>query len=154
ARNLLAREIVPDLAPLAKSSDIAVQSATARALGRILANTRDERDGAKSAFDTLEALFDTGNAQTQRAVASALEDFLSIFSELPLNPKDTPKLEDRDIDLIADKIVPLAFRALRKGDLSVRRSIIDTLQRFTELMARRPRAFESDPRRPERDREE
>src|SRR5262249_10223419 len=116
ARQLLIRDIVPDLGALARSSEPAVRSAAARAIGRILANAREERGDAdtKSAFDTLTKLFDAGDARTQRAVANALADFVRVFSHRTVDPRDTAPIGQADLDVITDRVVPLAFRTMRE----------------------------------------
>ncbi|MBI1917611.1 MAG: hypothetical protein HYS12_23195, partial [Planctomycetes bacterium] len=149
ARRRLATTTVRDLASLTASTDSRVRAATARALGRILANTRDERgaDDTKVIFDALSKLWDTKDAPTRLAVANALGDFLRVFSEQQVDPKETATIEQKDFDVIADQVIPLSFKMLGDADLAVRRRSLDTMQRFTELMARRLRPLEGGARR-------
>src|SRR5262249_35395283 len=149
ARRRLATNIVRDLASLTASTDYRVRAAAARALGRILANTRDERgaDDTKVIFDTLNKLYDTQDARTRLAVANALGDFLRVFSEKQVDPKETASIEQKDFDVITDQVLPLSFKMLADEDSAVRRRSIDTMERFTELMARRLRPLEAGVRR-------
>jgi HEAT repeat protein len=128
--------LLPELEKLARSPDKQIQLATARAVGQIILDLKENLLLASRArIRSIITLFlEKSDPQVYNAIIEGADNLVKLYSPAPGEEQVVPKLVDSAelIDLLA--LVPIYSRGLTESSAEVRQRTVAVLTRFTLLL--------------------